>query len=66
MLTTPVEEHWKDIKKNGLESKSLAKEKANWEDAEFGMLLISHVGIYFCKEKPCNWMDRSGKSEFEF
>ena len=65
LLGTDLNDHWEDLVANGLDSKSLKKDKLKCKNAEFGILLVSHTGVYFFEEDPSLWEARD-KTEVEY
>ena len=64
MLMTPLDKHWKNMQE-GTNMNLLAADKEKFSSPEFGIILVSQIGIHFVKENPSLWKQLSKMTETE-
>lgn len=65
LLTTSMKSHCDNLQEGFADNKQLEVEKSKFCEADLGILLVSHTGLYFFKEDPSLWEVREGKTEWE-
>lgn len=54
LLSTDKGEHWANLQE-GINQRSLERDSRDFKAAVFGIMLVSHTGIFFMKENPDRW-----------